>query len=251
MIFSAVAWQDIGIMIAPARTGTGSQEAAKGVANKRRRLLQIAVMISLCLLLNTIAMLSTASKLEEWNRTADLSLNCHTGETWFTRNFEAYGLNREEAVNMCSAEAANGVAVQSPCRSDCYWQPSVYDLSLICAQEGSPHQSIEDLVTAVEAGENPSVCDCPCSAFVQVEKPRFSFVLCIYIGICVFHFLSFHFESVAMLVLAQVAQSLVVSIVGLNLGFRSFLQLFESFWVFHLVFFSLRLKVHFLLLPLN
>ncbi len=193
MIFSAVAWQHIGIMIAPARAGAGSQEAAKGVANKRRRLLQIAVMISVCLLLNTIAMLSTASKLEDWNRTADLSLNCHTGETWFTRNFEAYGLNREEAVNVCSAEAANGVAVQSPCRSDCYWQPSVYDLSLICAQEGTSHQSIEDLVTALEVGEKPMVCDCPCSAFVQVEKPRFSFVY-VYIGICVcmsFSFVSF------------------------------------------------------------
>jgi hypothetical protein len=202
MIFSAVAWQHIGIMIAPARAGAGSQEAAKGVANKRRRLLQIAVMISVCLLLNTIAMLSTASKLEDWNRTADLSLNCHTGETWFTRNFEAYGLNREEAVNVCSAEAANGVAVQSnvQCRSDCYWQPSVFEdlratnvQSLICVHEGTPHQSIEDLVAALEVGGRPTVCDCPCSAFVQVEKPRFSFVY-VYIGICVcvsFSFVSF------------------------------------------------------------
>ncbi len=57
------------------------------------------------------------------------------------------------------------------------------------------------------------------------------------IGICACHFLSFHFESVAMLVLAQVAQSLVVSIVGLNLGFRSFLQLFETLCVFHLILF--------------
>jgi hypothetical protein len=207
MVFSIAAWQQIGFMIGPAMSFRGRSFKAKAIATKRRRLLRIAFTISVCLVLNTIATLSTASKLRDWNQTADLLLNCQIGETWMTHNWEAYGLNLEDAVSICSPEAANGVQTQNSCKSDCYWQPSVHVISLVCVQEDSLYQSMEDLVASSKFGKGDSagckkcICDCPCSAFVQVQRPRFSLFFCNLfeinilesLNVNLFQFISFRF----------------------------------------------------------
>jgi hypothetical protein len=173
MVFSAVAWRQIGIVLGPAMSRAVSDKAIE-VANKRRRLLQITVMVALCLLLNTIATLSTTATLEEWSRTADLSLTCSIGETWLTRNWEAYGFNNEDLVNVCNAKAANGIQAQKPCMSDCVWYPSLQDFTLICVQEDSGYTSLENMADEFTLEKMTSAgCDCPCSAFVQVKRPRF------------------------------------------------------------------------------
>jgi hypothetical protein len=101
-------------------------------------------------------------------------LVCSIKETWNSRDWEAYGLNTKDSVSVCSAEEAT----LGSCESDCQWNPFLVQNHLLC--DGG----IE-------------LCDCPCSSFVEVERP-----------------------SVGILTLAHVSQSLVVAIVGLNLGFR-------------------------------
>jgi hypothetical protein len=177
MVFCMVSWKQIGTLLEPMsqitpgarKMSTGAREATK----QRRRLLRIALMISVCLLLNTIATLSFSSKLDDWSRTADISLACSIKETWNSRDWKAYGFNTKDVVNVCSAKEAT----RGSCESDCQWDHSRYPTFLSC-------------------GEN-ELCDCPCSSFVEIERP-----------------------SVGILTLAYVSQSLVVAIVGLNLGFR-------------------------------
>jgi hypothetical protein len=196
MVFCMVAWKEIGTLLVPmtqdaARVPTGERRTlfgfviapmkkgvsklstgAREASKQRRRLLRIAMMISVCLLLNTIATLSVSSKMEGWSRTADISLACSIKETWNARDWEAYGFNTKDVVNVCSAEETT----RGSCESDCQWDHSRNPTFLSCGG---------------------SFCDCPCSSFIEIERP-----------------------SVGILTLAYVSQSMVVAIVGLNLGFR-------------------------------
>jgi hypothetical protein len=185
MVFCMTAWKQIGILLPPttqpaSRVATGVRETMK----QRHRLLRIALMISVCLLLNTIATLSVSSKLDEWSRTADLSLVCSAKETWNSRDWDAYGFDMKGIVNVCSASEVTFVNSFGGCASDCAWDPSQSQDYLKCKRK-------------VTGGDGAAACGCPCSSLVQVERP-----------------------SVGMLTLAHVSQSLVVVIVGLNLGFR-------------------------------
>jgi hypothetical protein len=149
MVFCMIAWKEIGIVIAPGTQDAGrASTAVRETIKQRRRLLRIALMISVCLLLNTIATLSVSSKLDEWSRTADVSLACSIKETWNSRDWEAYGLNTMDIVNVCSAEETT----RGSCESDCQWDPSRDQNFLLC-------------------GGDSNFCDCPCSSFVTVERP--------------------------------------------------------------------------------
>ena len=83
MIFSIIAWREIGFITRAmdTRATPGGVEAAK----QRRRLLRIAVMVSVCLLSMVCALLSTSFTLDEWSQTADISLACEIQETWNSR----------------------------------------------------------------------------------------------------------------------------------------------------------------------
>jgi hypothetical protein len=185
MLFALVAWQQMGIVMAPMYKTPNQSESTKEATNQRKKLLRIAVMVSLCLLVMMGAMLSVSTDLEERSQTADIALTCSIKENFIERNWEAYGLNEVESAVVCSAEEANSVDTQfeSACVSGCRWDPSVSTLSLGCETE--------------ENSLGRTFCDCPCSTLITVEKP-----------------------SVGILALAHVAESFVVIIVGLNLGFR-------------------------------
>ena len=107
MAFALGSWREIGAVTKGATSVSGSaadphkQVRASAAAKSQRRLLRIAGTISTCLLLNGIAHLSTAAKLQEWNRTADLSLACAIKERWDTRDWNAYGF-KDEVVNVAA-----------------------------------------------------------------------------------------------------------------------------------------------------
>jgi hypothetical protein len=230
IVFSAVAWWKFGLVTARAgrsSSGPAISEGAREATKKRRRLLSIAVMVSACLLVMTGALLSTSFKLEEWSRTADTALSCAIKETPFARDWGAYGFNEGDIVEVCNSEMANEIQLVSPCVGSCFWYPTITANALTCGVEGWPLE---------EEREFSNRCNCPCSAFIEIERPRFYrfvLILLVYLFFAIEpppppSFLpspsSFPrkppLESVATLTLAQVAQSLVVAIVGLNLGFR-------------------------------
>jgi hypothetical protein len=176
MLFCVVSWKHIGILLQP--MAGGNSEGARETAKKRRRLLRIAVMISVCLLLSTIATVSVSVSLDEWSRTADIALTCAIAETSTARNWAAYGFNNKDSVDVCSAEEATGTMIGG-CTSDCGWDPlyvppsfnrSLDDIvddgaeSLLCGRA-----YIEDMQW--EEGQKRS-CDCPCNRLINVERPR-------------------------------------------------------------------------------
>jgi hypothetical protein len=154
--------------------------AGKETMKKRRRLLQIGVMVSMCLLLNVIATLATSAKLEEWSQTADVLLTCSIKETQISRNWGAYGFTEDKVVNVCSREETNDLqsaGASSGCASACFWHPWLYDGgSLFCAPEGLEFDSFERY--AAQVLSNPEwgqtvikTCDCPCDTLIQVLGP--------------------------------------------------------------------------------
>jgi len=202
MCFCFVSWRQIGIV----SRGASLNKSGKSTdaSNSRRRLLRIAVMVTVCLLLNAIATLSTSAKLSEWSRTADISLACHIKETAFSRDWETYGLNEEETTAVCSKEDANEVALGPACATDCFWYPPITIGGLTCEPEGEGASTFEERLEFKASAEAQfttydifNACDCPCVSLIQIERP-----------------------SVVMLTLAHVAQALVVVIVGVNMGFR-------------------------------
>jgi len=184
MVFSLTAWWKMGALInknthKDGKMGSAGREAMK----KRHRLLRIAIMTSFCLLVMMAALLSTSSKLDEYNRTADLSLTCFK-ETTFSRDFSAYGLSEKDGkVKVCNSKdvlwAQNGT-----CSDGCFWYPGLVTEYLACypaggyiALDGGSFESLE----AMAAYENPEsngvwgvACDCPCTSFIEVETPRYA-----------------------------------------------------------------------------
>jgi hypothetical protein len=226
MVFGLVAWREMGIVIAPL---TQNQNGSRGEMKKnlspgvveatkqRRRLLRIAAMVSIVLLVMVTALLATSSNLEEWNQASDNLLACEIKEAWNTRDWKAYGLNEDTVVNVCSL---NDLVAWYPCTSDCFWHPGITTGTLVCesieySDNRYPFSSLEEhaeqkILAAEQGGSftdwlNP--CSCSCDHLAPVENP-----------------------SAVILTLAHIAQSLVVSVVGLNLGFRkSNLDLWTKF----------------------
>jgi hypothetical protein len=171
----------------------------------RKRLLRIAGVVSICLVLNTAATLSISVKQEDWIRTANISLTCQTKESWSKKNWENYGLGRGEIVEACSVD--EHIPVTKPCGGSCLWYPEITEIFLVCMDAAGydwpGYHSFEDFAKAKANGDwevgdgGVIVCDCPCSSLIEIKRP-----------------------SVSILTLAQVAQNLVVVVVGLNMGFR-------------------------------
>jgi hypothetical protein len=123
-------------------------------------------MISVCLILNVIATVSTSAKLNEWSRTADISLACEIKETWNSRSWDVYGFDDDTIVEVCSAEDDITVGI-SPCVDSCTWYPEISVGALTCSKE---EWTLEEML----ADDSPefSPCDCPCSSMIEIQKPR-------------------------------------------------------------------------------
>jgi hypothetical protein len=168
MVFSTVAWWQFGLATGRLSAGQATTDGAREAIKQRRRLFHIAVMITACLLVMMGALLSTSLALEEWSRTADISLACAIKETPYARNWEAYGFDEGRIVEVCSAKDV--IQVKFPCQSGCFWYPTIATNGLACNEVGSSRESLEEYAEDDSAIYN--VCDCPCSNFIQVERPR-------------------------------------------------------------------------------
>jgi hypothetical protein len=132
----------------------------------RRRLLNIAGMISVCLILNMIATVSTSAKLNEWSRTADISLACEIKETWSSRSWGVYGFDDDTIVEVCSAEDALSIG-GLPCVDSCTWHPGISVEMLACSTE---ELTLEE--TLADDLETFPPCECPCDSMIEIQKPR-------------------------------------------------------------------------------
>ena len=176
MLCCFVTWWKIGAVtgaITPShwRAGQGKQSS-----QMRRRMLSIAGLISVCLLLNMVSTIVTSAKLGEWTRTTDLTLVCTIKETWNSRAWDAYGLTEDNIVEVCKGEEVS--AASGTCIGGCYWHPGVTSKHLTCAN--LMYGSLEDQAAAKALVDKddwdkapPWYCDCPCSRFVEIKRPRY------------------------------------------------------------------------------
>jgi hypothetical protein len=221
MICCFVTWWKIGVV-----TGRTPSQFKQSSSQMRRRMLSIAGLISVCLLLNMVSTIVTSAKLGEWTRTTDLTLVCTIKETFHARAWDAYGLTEDNIVEVCKGEEVS--AASGTCIGGCYWHPGVTDRYLTCAN--SVFGSLEDqAATKALVGkddwdkDSPWRCECPCSRYVEIKRPRYRWNLndIVYIGGWNDPIFIHTADSVPMLTLSHVAQSMVVLIVGLSMGFRS------------------------------
>ncbi len=154
-----VAWWKVGLVAQAAQTSASQP--------RRRRLLNIAGMISVCLILNVIATVSTSAKLNEWSRTADISLACEIKETWNSRSWDVYGFYNDTIVEVCSTENVISIIQGEPCVDSCTWNPGITVEGLACSTET---HTLEEML----ADDSPAFfpCDCPCSSMIEIQKPR-------------------------------------------------------------------------------
>jgi hypothetical protein len=177
MICCFVAWWKVGLVTQATREQTQTRTESTAV---RRRLLNIACMTSVCLILNVIAALSTSAKLNEWSRTANMSLACEIKETWNTRSWDAYGFDDDTIVEVCSAENAIS-KTQNTCVDSCTWHPGIITERLVCSSVDSNgilltlEQAFAHNLTSEQAFADsllPALCDCPCDSLIEIQKPR-------------------------------------------------------------------------------
>jgi hypothetical protein len=136
---------------------------------ERRRLLKIAGMMSVCVSLNVIASVSTSATLQEWSRTADISLACEIKETRFSRAWDMYGFHDDTVVKVCSAEDAT-TTTGSSCVDSCTWNPEITVMTLVCAKALNGNvMALDQVATLVDLS-----CDCPCGSLITIHKPRYT-----------------------------------------------------------------------------
>jgi hypothetical protein len=158
------AWWKIGL-VAQAANRNASQPRNESTT-VRKRLLNIAGLISVCLILSLIATVSTSAKLNEWSRTADISLACEIKETWTSRSWDVYGFDDATIVEVCSAEDTISKGIFT-CIDSCTLHPEISVEMLACSTEESTLE--EQLVDGLEMF---SPCDCPCGSMIEIQKPR-------------------------------------------------------------------------------
>jgi hypothetical protein len=166
MTCCVVTWWKVGLATQAVKKNTS--QTRNEPMTMRRRLLNIAGMISVCLILNVLATVSTSAKLNEWSRTTDISLACEIKETWNSRSWDVYGFDDHTIVEVCSAEDTIPVGGSNLlCVDSCTWHPGISVESLTCSIEGWT------LETAL-ADDSPAfpACDCPCSSMIEIQKPR-------------------------------------------------------------------------------
>jgi hypothetical protein len=176
MMCCFVTWWKIGVVAGAITKSQRRAVQGQQPSKMRHRLLGIAGLISVCLLLNLVSTIETSTKLGEWSRTTELTLVCSIKETWSTRALGAYGFTEDKIVEVCSGKEitdSNGI-----CRGGCYWHPGVTTEYLTCAT--SALGSLEDQAAANALRDKGAwtkeigavYCDCPCSRFVEIERPR-------------------------------------------------------------------------------
>ncbi len=141
---------------------------------------QIALLTSVCLLMSLAITIETAEKLGDWTRSSDVWLQCTLYEGKYFHNWDAYDFEDGEEV----------------CRDPVWiWNNETCTSTCIFSKSGNSTSKPGLYCESTRYGD--SYCDCSCDDLVNIERP-----------------------SVPTMVLGYLAQSLVVAIVGLNMGLR-------------------------------
>jgi hypothetical protein len=206
IVFAAASWVAINKEEYQVSAVNSARQVVKGkkgspanhqLKASKRRLLQIAVMASICVLANCIVTVLTSSTLEEWSRSADVWLQCTVFESHYAKDWDAYQFQKGQSV--CTAEATTFVQGGNPCMQDCKYEE-------VQNRDGSLRDDLSPLVCMITEDAFDVVtsaplvdyayCDCSCDAMVRQDRP-----------------------SVGIVVVSFLAQAMVVTITGLNLGF--------------------------------
>jgi hypothetical protein len=170
------------------------------IDGQKRRLFQIALQTCVCLLLNVVVTAVISAALEDWNEASDTWLYCMNYDTMYTKQWDAYTFTQGQAVCRSSAVIATEPARQE-CASDCrfeVYEPSS-DMDLAAWESGDKHLFCDFDASYVDPFgfyDGKMACDCPCDLMVDVSQP-----------------------SMLTTALSYLAQSLVTTIVGLNMAF--------------------------------
>ena len=184
IVLSMLSWLKIGLIQKRlglnARTNIGRERRQK-IAGQRRRLFRIAFLTSVSLLVSLVITVLTAGVLEDWSRSSDVWLTCTLYETTLSHNWDVYDFENGEEV--CSSDASWSFSGDA-CTSACMFSSAgmvINQTELYCENTWERYQQ----------------CDCPCEDMVKIERP-----------------------SVLIMTLGYFSQSIVVVIVGINMGLR-------------------------------
>jgi hypothetical protein len=198
---SALSWLKIGSILKSLGLNAGTEIGAatrRTIGGQRKRLFRIAFLTSVCLLIWLVITIVTAGMLKDWSRSSELWLRCEKRKGSATGlDYDWDELDFEDGEEVCSDPiwtALTGALNGENCTSGCIFSKRnstrkrnnrVFNLTF----EAHLYCEIDS--------RDDEYCDCSCDDVVKIERP-----------------------SVAIMVLGYLAQSLVVVIVGLNMGLR-------------------------------
>jgi hypothetical protein len=184
IVLSTLSWLKIGLIQKSLDRNVSAnigRETRQTIAGQRRRLFRIAFHTSVSLLVSLVITVLTAGVLEDWSRSSDVWLECTLYEKELFHNWDAYGFENGEEVCSDASWTLWGEACTSAC---------------IFSSAGMVFNTPE-LYCEYNGWQRYQRCDCPCKDMVKIERP-----------------------SVITMALAYFAQSIVVVIVGINIGLR-------------------------------
>jgi len=181
-------------------TESKSTKVARTLDGQKRRLFRIAMQTSTCLLLNVIVTVLISGALDDWSRASKLWLTCSTLE-----NINSDRTNYEfaESQVVCSQETVTDTFAGNynwECTSDCFYSSQI---------DGEAWADVTGLFCEISAGDEGAMqfvgdlwgghqqCNCDCNDIIKTESP-----------------------SMMTTTLSYLVQSLVTTIVGLNMAFR-------------------------------
>jgi hypothetical protein len=181
------------------------QKSRDAVLNgQKRRLFQIAFLAGVSMLTSIVISIWTSTILDEWSRARELWLECELEEP-FRRDWAAYDLL--EGGKVCSAETSDVEEKGATCTSSCYVSrnnrtgvnASLGELFLVCDSKKKVMSQKNKIFFGLT--DYQALCDCSCDDLVKLKY-------------------KLQQPNAEIMALSNVARSLVVVMVGLNLGMR-------------------------------
>jgi hypothetical protein len=183
--------------------GTRSNSLGVVIKGQKRRLFRVAFLTGVSMLTSIVISIWTSTILDEWSRSRDLWLDCEN-EVSSRRDWATYDLLEGEKV--CTAEMSY-VEDEDNCTSSCYVSrnngtgvnASLGELFLACDSEKKVESQKNKMFYGLT--DYQALCDCSCDDLVKLKYKLKQ-------------------PNAAIMALSNVARSLVVVIVGLNMGMR-------------------------------
>jgi hypothetical protein len=200
VILSTLSWLKIGSILEglglnSTRVSSAVENTRQTIKGQKRRLFRIAFLTSVSLLVSLVISVLTGESLKNWGRSSLVRLNCILYERSGERNWHAYGY--ENGTEVCSDTI--WTFFNEPCTSACTFSST--GVLFNGTEEMYCEFSNEKNVPKADGTKlEYQTCACPCNDVVAIEKNEK--------------------PSVLIMTLGYFAQSIVVVIVGINMGLR-------------------------------